>query len=241
MEFSTKLTENMIQDGYFETEEAYVCLYCQKKFIKHKIYRIDEDMYDDIFAIRHHLEKQHGGTLKAVLNLPNEVTGISQSQKKIMNLLGLDLTDEEIAEQLEISTSTIRNHRFKLKEKKRQALYFISAIEMLERRNKKMISDEISISTYDERFHILEIEREKVLTNFVDSEGKVATIPRKEKSKIIILQYVIECFFDDKVYKEAEVNEIIKQKFEDYVTIRRYLIQYGFLARTKDGSKYWKI
>ena len=38
---------------------------------------------------------------------------------------------------------------------------------------------------------------------------------------------------------EQEVNEILRPIYEDYMTIRRYLIMYGFMERTKDGRQYW--
>ncbi|MDF2700621.1 MAG: transcriptional regulator, partial [Haloplasmataceae bacterium] len=48
-----------------------------------------------------------------------------------------------------------------------------------------------------------------------------------------------ERFDSSKVYDEKAVNEIIKAIFNDFVTIRRYLIEYGFLARTQDCKEYW--
>ena len=42
-----------------------------------------------------------------------------------------------------------------------------------------------------------------------------------------------------KKYTEKELNTILVESFDDYVTIRRYLIEYGFLDRKKDGSRYW--
>ena len=42
-----------------------------------------------------------------------------------------------------------------------------------------------------------------------------------------------------KIYGEKEVNQILKMVYEDYVTLRRYLIEYGFLDRKPDGSQYW--
>lgn len=36
-----------------------------------------------------------------------------------------------------------------------------------------------------------------------------------------------------------EFNEIIKTAYYDYVTVRRFLIEYGFLDRKPDGSQYW--
>ena len=41
-------------------------------------------------------------------------------------------------------------------------------------------------------------------------------------------------------YSEVQVNEILKDIYPDYVTLRRYLIEYGYLERTRDGSAYWK-
>ena len=41
-------------------------------------------------------------------------------------------------------------------------------------------------------------------------------------------------------YSEVQVNEILKDIYPDYVTLRRYLIEYDYLERTRDGSAYWK-
>jgi hypothetical protein len=34
------------------------------------------------------------------------------------------------------------------------------------------------------------------------------------------------------------VNEILKNAYEDYATLRRYLIEYDFMDRKADGSQY---
>ncbi|MGL4819053.1 MAG: DUF2087 domain-containing protein [Bacilli bacterium] len=36
------------------------------------------------------------------------------------------------------------------------------------------------------------------------------------------------------------MNEIIRAVYEDFVTVRRALIEYGFIDRTKDGKAYWR-
>ena len=46
-------------------------------------------------------------------------------------------------------------------------------------------------------------------------------------------------FSKQKTYTEKEVNDIIKQYYDDFVSVRRCLIQYGFLDRDGDGTKYW--
>ena len=61
----------------------------------------------------------------------------------------------------------------------------------------------------------------------------------KEKKKIVILGKIAEQFEHGRQYSEKEVNQILKPIYEDYMTIRRYLIIYGFMERTKDGARYW--
>jgi len=55
----------------------------------------------------------------------------------------------------------------------------------------------------------------------------------------VILREIIKRFQNDRIYTEKEVNEILKAIYDDYVTLRRYLIEYGFLDRKLDGNQYW--
>lgn len=66
-------------------------------------------------------------------------------------------------------------------------------------------------------------------------------IPAREKKKYIILCMIIHYFEKDKKYSEKEVNEILKPMFEDFVMMRRYLVDYNFLDRTTDGKAYWLV
>ena len=61
----------------------------------------------------------------------------------------------------------------------------------------------------------------------------------KEKKKVVILTKIAEQFEKGKLYNEKEVNQILQPIFDDYMSLRRYLIMYGFMERTQDGSKYW--
>lgn len=44
--------------------------------------------------------------------------------------------------------------------------------------------------------------------------------------------------FDKEVYKEEEVNQIIKRYFEDFALIRRELINFGYLTRSPLNWEY---
>ncbi|MGL4336427.1 MAG: DUF2087 domain-containing protein [Turicibacter sp.] len=78
---------------------------------------------------------------------------------------------------------------------------------------------------------------------FLNMEGQVEKYPVKLSDKNIVLTYVSRFFEFDKEYTESEINQIIQQRveFEDYVTMRRDLFDFGFLERSADGATYWKV
>lgn len=81
------------------------------------------------------------------------------------------------------------------------------------------------------------------IKNFLDDEGRVAKWPAKYRKKIEVAKYIADKFEEDRFYTEKEVNVIINQWhiFGDYFMLRREMIEYGVLARERDGSKYWKV
>ena len=94
-------------------------------------------------------------------------------------------------------------------------------------------------TTLDDRFNITKEEKIKVIETYVDENGALKSYPSKEKKKIILLEEITKNFNVGKKYSEKEINRVLKRIYEDYVTIRRALIQYGFLDRSKDCSEYW--
>ena len=70
-------------------------------------------------------------------------------------------------------------------------------------------------------------------------EGKLMTIPKKEKNKIPVLQIVLEMLKKKSLeFTEKELNEAIKEIYSDYSLIRRYLVDYKFLERDNYGKMY---
>ncbi len=80
------------------------------------------------------------------------------------------------------------------------------------------------------------------IKNFIDDEGKINTWPSKMAKKLAVLSYISEKFEVGREYTEKEVNEVINKwhTFGDYFILRRGLVDYQLLKRTRDGSKYWK-
>ncbi|MGD9910335.1 MAG: DUF2087 domain-containing protein [Candidatus Izemoplasmatales bacterium] len=67
----------------------------------------------------------------------------------------------------------------------------------------------------------------------------LSVFPAKEKKKYIALQIIKTVFQPNITYTEKEVSSILKEVYFDFVTLRRYLVDYHYLLREKDGSAYW--
>ncbi|MGG7144106.1 DUF2087 domain-containing protein [Clostridium nigeriense] len=237
-----------IEKGFIETKEEIKCLVCEEKFEKGRIYEIDGKFYDAIKTAEFHIKERHKSMLTYLLNMNSSYTGISSSQKSVIELIALGYTDKEIAKKLGIANSTIRNYRYKLREKEKQSKLFLATMNLLTKNINKeinMLEEDIicdahkGATTLDDRFNISKDEKIKVIETYIDENGALKSYPSKEKKKIILLEEIIKNFNVGKKYQEKEVNRILKRIFEDYVTIRRALIQYGFLDRSRDCSEYW--
>lgn len=160
------------------------------------------------------------------------------------------IPDKEIVKKTSSSsTSTIRNQRFAIKEKYKQAKVLVAIYELLEERRRlnhiknddELIEIPRTVNNIDQRFAISQADRNSVMERYFDRDMNlvIKEFPAKEKRKIIILQQIMTNFEYQHVYTEKQVNEIIKKYYEDYSTVRRYLIQYGFLDRDSAQGTYW--
>ncbi len=83
-------------------------------------------------------------------------------------------------------------------------------------------------------------EDRKVLRDYTRN-GKLSQLPAKQKKMKVILHWLTTFFQPGVLYSEAEVNQIIKNVYEeDYVSLRRDLIDMGYLRRERGGGKYWR-
>ena len=244
-----------VKKGYIfsETKGEYICLLCGEIFEEGFIYNLNEKFMTAEKAVKEHIFHKHGSVLEYLLNMDKKYTGITDIQKELITMFSKGVSDKEIARLQQSSDSTIRTQRFALREKAKQAKIYLSIIELMEqemnkephgktvRNNEKLIEIHRGAKMVDERYAITNEEKEiTIKTYFLKSESlKLKSFPTKEKKKIVVLQKIAEQFKLGIKYSEAEVNGILKDIYEDFATIRRYLIEYGFMDRTKDCSEYW--
>ena len=70
--------------------------------------------------------------------------------------------------------------------------------------------------------------------------NKIQKIPKKEKDKIELFNYIANLTFEKNVqYTEKEINEKLKNFYIDYALLRRYMVDYKILYRTRDCKTYW--
>ncbi len=184
--------------------------------------------------------------LDYLLELDKKQTGLTDLQKELIRGFADNLSDNEMMSRTGAgSASTIRNHRFVLKEKAKQAKLLLAIIEMMEQgavAAPRFVPVHRTATQVDERYAITEEEYAELLKQYFPDgpEGPLASFPRKEKRKIAVLRHIASYFQSGIRYTEKEVNERLATFWEeDYVTLRRYLIEYGYLDREDDGRAYW--
>lgn len=236
-----------ITEGYHEEKDTFCCVMCGKQYEKGIIYPLENQMYDAYGAIKQHIRSEHGYPVDYLLEAGLNLTGISDVQQQILKLMSEGKDDKEIAKVMGIAQSTVRNHRFKLREKEKQAKLYLAMMQSLEDKINSSISmtdngeiEEIhaTATMVDNRFVITEQEREKTVKTYMTEEGALKQFPAREKKKIILLGEIMKNFKCGIDYSEKEVNKVLERIYSDYPTIRRALIEYGFMERTEDCKVY---
>lgn len=229
--------------GYIQEPESkrYLCLICGKEAEPGRVYRIGEDYFEAERYLREHVASEHGSVLDCLLSLDRRLSGISEREAELMRRFASGEEDKSIAMSLGIAASTVRNHRFALREKAKQARVFLAASELMEKgqsEEERFIPIRRSATMVDERYAVTEAEREEMLAKYFEGR-RLKEFPIKQKRKLVVLDLIAKDFEPDRRYSEKEVNELILERYCDYAEIRRYLIEYGFLDREPDGSAYW--
>ena len=167
---------------------------------------------------------------------------------KIVGLLAHELLSvEQIAEILGLHASTVSHHLSKLRgaglvSARAESYYSVYQLETknLEGMAKRLLSSgtlpavaaDMDMEAYDR----------KVLNTFIDVDGRFKALPTQQKKLEVILRYIVEKAFKSQVrYSEKEVTEILAGFYEDSAGLRRDLVDFGFMARGRDGGAYWLV
>ena len=235
-----------LKAGYTSTDQGHACLFCDETVTRGHVYPRGADLVEAELAMAMHVTTAHGSAFAGLLALGKKGTGLSDTQRALLGHFQAGLTDKEIQPLAGgVSLSTIRNHRFALREKARQARVLVALMDLLESGvqdpGQRFIEVPGKGAADDERFAITGQEFDAIIKAHFPAgpDGRLVRFPRKEKRRIAVLIHVLRRFEAGRRYTQAEVNGILGGAADDHVTLRRYLVDYGLLGRTRDGAEYW--
>ncbi|MBY0147880.1 DUF2087 domain-containing protein [Neobacillus niacini] len=231
-----------LKNGYIHEKDSFICLLCGERIEKGIVYPFENRMYEAERYMRIHIESTHQSVFEYLLGMDKKLTGLTEHQMNLLALFYQGKSDKEIQKDLGIgSASTIRHHRFALKEKERQAKTFLALMELLREKDEyapAFVPVHKTATMVDERYNITQDEQEQIVKKYF-AEGKLTKFPQREKQKLVVLREISTHLETNYQYDEHALNQILRGFYEDYVLIRRYLVDYGFLDRKSDGSSYW--
>lgn len=76
-------------------------------------------------------------------------------------------------------------------------------------------------------------ERERTLTTFFRG-GRLVRLPSSEKRRTWVVERLATMFEPGRIYQEREINAILRPIFDDVASLRRALVDLGFLRRRGD-------
>lgn len=237
-------TVEQIKAGYrMRTDGAYECGICGKIFQNGEIYLIDGHFYNHHRAVQLHVQA-HGGVFERLMSMDKKYTTLTENQAQLMHMMQMGMSDAQIAAALGVAASTVRHQRFMFREKAKQAKAYLALFDLsigsATPASDRNIPIHPTATMVDDRYQITKSEEDSVLrTHFSSLTPPVLhSFPSKEKKKITVLRRIVTIFEQGKAYTELEVNAKLKEVYNDFATIRRYLIEYGFMQRSMDGKQY---
>jgi hypothetical protein len=176
--------------------------------------------------------------IAAVLNTERLtlIAHLSQAEFSVTELSKISkLNQKDIQRHLEVLETA---HLVKVVDRDEQLFYHFNPdqIEQLNRQYFAQTNKPVNLSEYD-----LSNDQKKIVVQHTRDDGSLKMIPTKSKKIIAILEYVTFSFEKNRDYNEKQVNEILEKFHPDTSTLRRYMIDYGYLGRENDGSRYWRI
>ena len=124
-----------LKQGFRETQTRVQCLICGEIYDKGEVFPKDGKYFEARKRMQIHLQEEHGSMLHFLIH--SGLTGISEIQQSVLASMAEGLSDKETADRQKISPSTVRNHRFKLREKERQARAFLAMMDLLKETGEK--------------------------------------------------------------------------------------------------------
>jgi DNA-binding transcriptional ArsR family regulator len=155
-------------------------------------------------------------------------------------------TVEQLGETLGIAVSTVSHHltrlaRSGLVASRTESYYNLYELktEVLSDMAKRLLAQAEPTRPTSEQ--VLDDFDRKVLATFTTPDGRIKSFPMQEKKIRVLVRHVLPAFTHGVRYPEKRVNEILLKFSDDSARLRRWLVEFGYMAREGGGGKYWRI
>lgn len=235
-----------LKTGLVWEEKGARCLICGQLFSKGEIFPLKGRFFDAGRAAACHVQDAHGGMLEVLLSEEGRTNPFTENQRHLLRLIASGRTDAEIAAETHTALSTVRHQKFVFREKMKQARLVLAVCELAlsgaGAEQDAILPPHGGAKMVDDRYLITQAERDKIIAGAFSSLSplRLKALSPKEKKKIVILGRITQELEPGRRYTEREINQLLGEIYEDFSTLRRYLIEYGFVERTRDCSAYWR-
>ena len=190
-----------------------------------------------------HIALCHGSVFSALTELGPDAAGLTQQQFDAILCFARNMPDWQIAQHLDIKESTVRYQRFNLKNNARQARIFLALMELTFRKPaasappaRRLVK--LPQNYTEECFQASEIDIERALACFEGDTFRLWNYPRIDRRRVVILRHIATRFEQGRDYTEREINDILRESYNDVEMLRREMIMIQLLERERDGSRY---
>ena len=163
-----------------------------------------------------------------------------ETRLRILGLLAdRSRVGKELAEALNISPPTVSHHMRKLVDSgivtaasdAQMQRYSLNGDLLLEMR-RTPVSDSGDRAETDTHESNDDAYRARVIRTFFDGD-RLKSIPARRKQRVVVLQHLLGGFDPARAYPEKEVNDILRRAHDDVASLRRELVDYGFMTRER--------
>ena len=158
-----------------------------------------------------------------------------ETRLRILGLLAeAELSGKELGECLGLTAPTVSHHMRKLvdagivtsRRDAQKQMYSLNSELLLAARKVPDGTSGISRGTRPDD------DRSRILRNFFDGP-RLKNIPAQRKQRVVVLQLLLERFEPERRYEEREVNDILRTAHDDVATLRREMVDYGYMVRER--------
>ncbi len=190
-------------------------------------------------AFAAHLEAVHGGALPALL----AAGGLTATQQQVLTAIAAGQSDKAIATTAGVSGSTIRQQKYRFRQKAAAARLYLAQYEAVFGTTAPT-AERLAVPQAAGALNLTTAGYERALHQYIDWQSQPPTLshwPKKEAARVALCARIVEDFDFTQRYDAAAVKAHLSQWYVDHSILTRYLVDYGFLARTADGREYWRL